>query len=209
MGRFNRYIKKVKYNDITFDSQEELDYYLILVEKERKGEITGLDIHRSFELQEAFTLNGKKIKAITYEADFVYWDEKENIGVAIDVKGYADDVFLLKKKLFDYKYQLTFPNGLQVMKYSKSTGWVNYDDYKKARASYKKRLLDEKNKLKKELEQNQKQAIRDTKLYNRYISLLDKQNNAKLTTYERNRLQELETYFKDKLIITAKEQKQQ
>lgn len=204
MSRFNRYIKKVNYNDITFDSQQELDYYLLLLERLEIGEIRALETHKSFELIPSYKINGKVVKAITYEADFVFYDNVLGIYRVIDVKGFADDVFKLKQKMFDYHCGYMFPRGLEVMKYSKSTGWVDYNAYKKARASYKKRLVDEKNAYKSRLEQNQKQAIRDTKLYERYVNLLNKQNNAKMTSNERNRLLELETYFKDKVIITDK-----
>lgn len=43
MPRFNQYIKKVSYNGITFDSKEELEYYLLLLDRQEKGEIEGLE----------------------------------------------------------------------------------------------------------------------------------------------------------------------
>lgn len=198
MARFNQYIKKVEYNGITFDSKEELDYYLLLVEREKKGEIEDLRIHKSFTLIPSYKIGAKTIKPLTYEADFVFFDNELDCDRVIDVKGFADDVFKLKKKLFDYKYQ--FINGLEVMKYAKSTGWVNYDEYKKARASYKKRLVEEKNSYKKQLEQNEKQAIRDTKLLERYKTLTEKKKLSKLTKSELERYNQLEQYFQDKII---------
>jgi len=198
MPRFNQYIKKVSYNNITFDSKEELDYYLLLLDRQEKGEIEDLEIHKSFTLIPSYKIGAKTIKPLTYEADFVFFDNELDIERVIDVKGFADDVFKLKKKLFDYKYQ--FINGLEVMKYAKSTGWVNYDEYKKARASYKKRLVEEKNSYKKQLEQNEKQAIRDTKLLERYKTLTEKKKHAKLTKSELERYNQLEQYFQDKII---------
>ena len=128
----------------------------------------------------------------------MFYDNVLDIVRVVDVKGFADDVFKLKKKLFDYKFE--YVNGLEVMKYAKSTGWVNYDEYKKARASYKKRLIEEKNSYKTQLEQIEKQKIKDNKLHQRYITLLDKSNTTKLTTSESNRLKYLQDYFKDKII---------
>lgn len=200
MARFNQFIKKVVYKDITFDSKQEAEYYDMLLDLVEIEQIDSLEVHKSFELIPEYTINGKKVKAMNYEADFVYNDGF--IKRAIDVKGFADDVFKLKKKLFDYKYRKEFPYGLEVMKHSKSTGWVNYDDYKKARASYKKRLIEEKNNYKSQLDQIAKDKIRDTKLHERYVYLVDKKNNAKLTPNERKRLEYLENYFKDKFITT-------
>lgn len=198
MPRFNQYIKKVEYNGIVFDSKEELDYYLLLLDRQEKGEIENLEIHKSFTLIPSYKIGAKIIKPLTYEADFVFYDNELDCERVIDVKGFADDVFKLKKKLFDYKYQ--FINGLEVMKYAKSTGWVNYDEYKKARASYKKRLVEEKNSYKKQLEQNEKQAIRDTKLLERYKTLTEKKKLSKLTKTEQERLDKLAHLLKDKII---------
>ena len=198
MPRFNQYIKKVSYNGITFDSKEELEYYLLLLDRQEKGEIEGLEIHKPFTLIPSYKLGAKTIKPLTYEADFVFYDNELDIERVIDVKGFADDVFKLKKKLFDYKFE--YVNGLEVMKYAKSTGWVNYDQYKKARASYKKRLVEEKNAYKKQLEQKEKQAIRDTKLLERYKTLIEKKKRSKLTKSELERYNKLEQYFQDKII---------
>ncbi|MDY0141678.1 MAG: DUF1064 domain-containing protein [Bacteroidales bacterium] len=200
MPRFNQYIKKVEHNGITFDSQEECEYYKLLLKRYENEEIDYLRTHKSFELVPAYELNGKLIKAINYEADFEFYDRTLNRSRAIDVKGFADDVFKLKKKLFDYYYGHKFPLGLEVMKYAKSTGWVNYDEYKKARASYKKRLVAEKNSYKKQLEEIDKQAIRDTKLLERYKALTEKKKLYKLTKSELERYNQLEQYFQDKII---------
>lgn len=200
MPRFNQYIKKTTYNGITFDSNEEKEYYMLLKQRETKGEISDLKIHEPFELIPSYKMNGKTVKALTYEADFVFYDKQLGITRVIDVKGFADDVFKLKKKLFDYNFTKLFPLGLEVMKYAKSTGWVNYDDYKKARAIYKKRLLEEKNSYKKQLEETQKQAIKEQKLIERYKTLRDKEKHAKLTKNERERLIKLEEQLKGKII---------
>lgn len=198
MPRFNQYIKKTTYNGITFDSNEEKEYYLLLLEKQERNEIKDLQVHRAFELIPQYKVDGKTIKPITYECDFYYYDLVNDMERVVDVKGFADDAFKLKKKLFDYIYR--FPLGLEVMKYAKSTGWVNYDEYKKARASYKKRLLEEKNSYKKQLEETQKQAIKEQKLIERYKTLRDKEKHAKLTKSERERLIKLEEQLKGKII---------
>lgn len=198
MPRFNQYIKKTTYNGITFDSNEEKEYYLLLLEKQERNEIKDLQVHRAFELIPQYKVAGKTIKPITYECDFYYYDLVNDMERVVDVKGFADDVFKLKKKLFDYTYR--FPLGLEVMKYAKSTGWVNYDEYKKARASYKKRLLEERNSYKKQLEEAQKQAVKEQKLIERYKTLRDKEKHAKLSKNERERLIKLEEQLKGKII---------
>lgn len=61
-------------------------------------------IAKSFELQPSFKKYNKTYRAITYKADFYYYDvEKEQI-VIEDTKGFKTEVYKIKKKLFEYKY---------------------------------------------------------------------------------------------------------
>lgn len=178
------YAKKVSVGNIVFDSQMEADYYLLLLEEERKGEISGLEIHKSFLLQEGFIgENGKKEKPITYEADFVYLKKGERRKVVVDVKGFITEDFALKRKMFDYLY--TYKNKgeytpLIILKYSKTTGFVPYGDYKKIKASARKKLIDEKNGYKKKLE--------SLKTYQR---LKEKEKIKRLTELETKKLENL------------------
>lgn len=55
-------------------------------------------------LQDKFVYRGKVIRAITYRADFAYFDHAVNKGVIEDVKGMETDVFKIKKKIFLKKY---------------------------------------------------------------------------------------------------------
>lgn len=104
-------LKKSKYknetakiNGIEFDSKKEAEYYLILKDREKKGEISDLKLQYPIEIQPAFTDNhGKKIRAITYRADFYFYDKILNSWRVIDVKGFKTDVYQLKKKLLAYK----------------------------------------------------------------------------------------------------------
>jgi hypothetical protein len=99
---------KVQYNGITFDSIKEKNRYLWLKVLEEEGKIRELELQRKFELQESFIDNtGKKQRAITYIADFFYYDNKLKCYVAEDVKSKAtqqDKVYRLKKKMFMYQY---------------------------------------------------------------------------------------------------------
>lgn len=87
-----------------FDSVKEAEYYLILKDRERKGEIRYLKLQYPVEIQPAFTdKQGNKIRAITYKADFYFYDCKLKSWRIIDVKGFKTDVYKLKYKLLLYK----------------------------------------------------------------------------------------------------------
>lgn len=88
---------------ITFDSRRELEYYLILKSRQKRGEIVDLRRQVSITIQPAFTFKGKTIREITYRADFVYIDKKDGLPHIIDVKGMKTDVYQLKKKLLLYQ----------------------------------------------------------------------------------------------------------
>lgn len=97
--------KKVIYNGIKFDSIKEKNRYMQLLYLEKAGLIKDIKLQYEFELQPAFILNKKKIRKITYIADFYYYDNNLNDYVVEDVKGIRTDVYKLKKKMFEYKYQ--------------------------------------------------------------------------------------------------------
>ena len=95
--------QKADFRGESFDSIKERDYYILLLDRERRGEIRDLKRQVSIVIQEAFTTpKGEKIRAITYKADFVYKDKagKEHI---VDTKGYKTEVYKLKKKLLAYR----------------------------------------------------------------------------------------------------------
>lgn len=100
--------KKCIYKDMTFDSKKERDYYVILEMMLKNKQITDLKTQVKFELQPSFKFNGKTIRSISYIADFTYIDKKNKLHI-IDVKSEAtkkDKVYRLKKKIFQYKYNL-------------------------------------------------------------------------------------------------------
>lgn len=96
--------KKVTVDGITFDSKKESNRYLELKLLERSGKIKDLDLQHRFTLQEPFKKNGKTIRAITYVADFLYFDIDRCKSIVEDVKGFKTDIYQLKKKMFEYKY---------------------------------------------------------------------------------------------------------
>ena len=102
--------RKAEYYDpglkdtITFDSEKERNYYLILKDRERRGEIIDLNRQVEIEIQPGFILpSGEKIRPITYRADFTYYDNIDSSVHIIDVKGYKTEIYKLKKKLLAYK----------------------------------------------------------------------------------------------------------
>lgn len=97
--------KKVIYDGITFDSIKEKNRYIELKLLEKAGLIKDLKLQYEFELQPAFILNKKKIRKISYIADFYYFDNKENDYVVEDTKGMRTEVYKIKKKMFEYKYK--------------------------------------------------------------------------------------------------------
>lgn len=95
--------KKVYVDGIKFDSAKEAMRYRQLRLLERSGNIKDLQLQVPFELQEKYTINDKKVRAIKYVADFVYIDQDEKTHVE-DVKGIRTEVYKMKKKMFEYRY---------------------------------------------------------------------------------------------------------
>lgn len=102
----NKYFnKKVIVDGIKFDSKKEAKRFTELKLLKRAGLIKELELQKTFELQPKYTNNkGEHIRAITYKADFFYYDNKKEQYIVEDTKGYRTDVYKLKKKLFEYVY---------------------------------------------------------------------------------------------------------
>lgn len=96
--------KKTQVDMYVFDSVLEAKRYKQLALLEKAGEIKNLQLQVKFELQEAFSKNKKHFRAITYIADFMYFDNRSRQIVVEDTKGMKTDVFKIKQKLFEYRY---------------------------------------------------------------------------------------------------------
>lgn len=96
--------KKVIIDGYKFDSIKEGTRYRQLKLLKQANEITELEMQKVFELQPSFKYEGKTYRKITYIVDFYYYDNKLHKYVAEDVKGFATDVYKIKKKMFMYKY---------------------------------------------------------------------------------------------------------
>jgi len=113
MGKYHS--KKVCYDGIWFDSTTEGDYYLVLKEKVKNGEISDLRLQVPYVVIPAVyveTVKHLKTKdkierrcaqrETKYFADFVYVDNKSGETVVVDVKSEATikkESYILKKKL--------------------------------------------------------------------------------------------------------------
>lgn len=95
--------QKVEINGRSFDSKKESKDWMKLKSMEDSGLIKDLRCQVPFELQPKYTTkDGRKIRAITYVADFVY--ERDGVMYAQDSKGMKTDVYKIKRKMFEYKY---------------------------------------------------------------------------------------------------------
>lgn len=97
--------KKVILDGIEFDSKKEAKRYSELKLLERAGQIKDLELQKVFELQPSFKKNNKTYRKTTYKADFCYFDNEKGKYIVEDVKGFKTEVYKLKKKMFEYKYQ--------------------------------------------------------------------------------------------------------
>ena len=100
---------KTKKDGIIFDSKKEANRYAELKLLEKFGIIKDLELQPRFLLIPEFEKNGKKYRKTEYVADFKYYDNKKNKWIIEDVKSEItkkDKVYRIKKKLFEWKYEL-------------------------------------------------------------------------------------------------------
>lgn len=103
----NKYrAKKTIYKGVLYDSKFEAGRSYELDILERIGKIKDLQKQVRFILQDGYINNQrKKIRPISYIADFVYTD-KNGKKIVEDTKSPATrtEVYRIKKKMFEYKY---------------------------------------------------------------------------------------------------------
>ena len=96
---------KTEFDGIKFASKKEAEYYKNLLLLKQAGEVIDIKLQPEFELQEGYIKDGAKIRPIKYIADFLVVYKDGHIEI-VDTKGYRKDkVYLLKKKLFHYKFK--------------------------------------------------------------------------------------------------------
>lgn len=118
--------KKTVVDNITFDSIAEAKYYQQLKWLKEAKQIKDFKLQPRFLLQEAFKKNGKTIRKIEYVADFEIHNLDGTVEI-VDVKGHETTEFLIKKKLFEYRYEHT----LKIVTLHESLGWMELDQLKK------------------------------------------------------------------------------
>lgn len=97
--------KKVVIDNIKFDSQLEANRYVELKLLQRAKQISNLRLQVPFVLQEGFKKNGRTYQAIKYIADFVYEENGQTIVEDVKSKATMTELYKVKKKLFEKKYQ--------------------------------------------------------------------------------------------------------
>ena len=103
--------QKTQIDMYVFDSAKEAQRYRELTLLERAGEISNLELQPRFLLQDSFKYENKINRAISYIADFKYYDCNLQKMVVEDVKSNItkkDKVYVIKKKLFLKKYGKDF-----------------------------------------------------------------------------------------------------
>jgi hypothetical protein len=125
---------KSKY--MIFDSALESRYYSeVLLPMINERQIT-VEFQPKFTILEKTEKEGIKHMAVTYTPDFkiTYFSGKT---IYVDVKGMLDQVFPIKRKMFDAAFPDLPP--LVVMKYAKKYGgWITIEEYDKAKREEKK-----------------------------------------------------------------------
>ena len=95
-------------NGVKYDSKKESKRAFELELMQKGGLIKELERQKRFELQPKFVDNsGTTQRKIEYVCDFYYYDLKDSVYVAEDVKSPAtrqDKTYRLKKKMFLYEY---------------------------------------------------------------------------------------------------------
>ena len=137
MSKYNS--QKITVDGITFDSKDEAKYYKVLKDLKAKEEILNFELQPKFVLQEGFKKNGKTYKQITYKADFrVYM--LDGSSYVVDVKGMLTDVFALKLKLYNARYNEELKLMCRNLKYGNDYGFIDYYELQKIRKNNRKKV---------------------------------------------------------------------
>lgn len=94
--------KKITTDEGTFDSKYEYEEWCRLKLLERAGEIFELQRQVPFDLIPTIRTTCGTLREIKYIADFVYLEN--NVWKVVDSKGYATDLYQIKKRLFIIQY---------------------------------------------------------------------------------------------------------
>jgi hypothetical protein len=93
---------------VTFDSRKEGGRYAELKLLEKGKQIEQLILQPMYILQPKFDKGGIHYRAITYTADFYYYDKALERYIVEDSKGFETQMFKMKRKMFEYRYPELF-----------------------------------------------------------------------------------------------------
>lgn len=128
--------KNVEHDGIKFDSQDEMEYYLFLLDMQSKGILKIIELQPRIELLAKFTKHGKKYPAITYTPDFLV-EYEDGRRVYLDYKGMETQQGNMRRKMFASVCDDELIWITKSKKYSE-TGFINYDELKRLRKDNKK-----------------------------------------------------------------------
>lgn len=127
--------KKTEVDGILFDSKTESEYYEVLKRQKAAGLILDFTLQPKFELVPAVKKLGRTNRKMEYIGDFEVIHPDGRIEI-LDVKGKETEKFLLKRKIFDWRYP-ELP--LVIVKKDAKTGkWLTEDEIKKSKPKRKK-----------------------------------------------------------------------
>lgn len=97
--------QKTVIDGVAYDSKKESRRAVELQYLERADKIKNLERQKRFILQEGFVNNqGQKIRPISYLADYYYEENGQKIVEDVKSPATRTQVYMLKKKLFQFKY---------------------------------------------------------------------------------------------------------
>ena len=96
--------KKIEWNGEKFDSKKEFTRYQELLLLQRAGKISNLERQVKIPLLPSQKDEKGKVieRAVTYIADFVYFDTEQNKTIVEDTKGFKTPEYILKRKMMLY-----------------------------------------------------------------------------------------------------------
>ena len=94
---------KTSYNGIKYDSKKEARFAQELDLRIKAGDVKYYERQPSFILQPSYKIGKRTIRDIRYIADFKIYHNDGRVEI-VDCKGMKTRDYLLKKKIFEYKY---------------------------------------------------------------------------------------------------------
>lgn len=89
---------------MTFDSRKEYNRFCELALLEKAHQIQDLQMQVRFELIPSQKVNGRTERAVTYIADFCYWENGHKVVEDVKSKATKTPQYILKRKMMLYFY---------------------------------------------------------------------------------------------------------